>query len=342
MRVQRLIVAEPQGFCAGVEVAVKALAWILALNGPPVYCVHEIVHNETVADRFRRLGVVFVDDVADAPIGATVVLSAHGSSPATTRTARARAALVIDAICPLVAKVHREVRLHSEAGHRVLYLGHRGHDEAEAVLAIAPDHTTAVATAAEMAALPRDGREVAVLAQTTLTLEAYDEALAGARLRFGHVHVPPRGDICYATTNRQAAVRAVAGRCDSFVVVGSARSSNTNALCEVARASGCEVVVRVDGVGALPPLSGVVGLTAGASAPAAEVEAVIAALNPLVVERVRVSEEPQRFLLPSDLRDLLTARLLDDSIPEAVRELVEREPLVTSEELLVRLEGSQL
>jgi 4-hydroxy-3-methylbut-2-enyl diphosphate reductase len=339
VNVAQILLAEPNGACAGVEAAVKALAWTVALHRPdPVHCVHEIVHNDRVVARFRRLGVVFVDDVASVPIGAIAVLSAHGSSPEALATAHARGSVVVDAVCPLVSKVHREVRRHAAAGRPIVYVGHEGHDEAAAVLAIAPRRTHLVATASDVDRMAR-GAEVAVVGQTTLTVDAYDEVVRAARRRFATVHVAPRGDICFATTNRQAAVRAIAARCDAVVVVGSASSSNTAALVTVARGAGCPQVHRVDGPWELPPLRGVVGVTAGASAPPGAVDEVVRMLGPAPVERVRVADEPSRFPVPASVRAAVEEHLRARRLPPPLAHLAAREPDVAADEVLDALEA---
>jgi 4-hydroxy-3-methylbut-2-enyl diphosphate reductase len=307
--VDLVLLAAPRSFCAGVEMAIKALAHMVRLFGPPVYCYHEIVHNQVVVEQFRRAGVVFVDDVADAPPHAPLMLSAHGSAPEVAREARSQRRVVVDAVCPLVKKVHSELRLRAAREHVVVYAGHAGHDEAVGTLAVAPDATFLVETADDVMALDGVDAPVAFLAQTTLALDDWQDVLAAAQRRFGEVWLPARADLCFATTNRQAAVKAIAPRCDAVVVIGSANSSNTLALVKVARASGGgEVrVVRVDGPGELPAgLGGTVGVTAGASAPDDLVQGVISRLAPRSgVEVVDVTAEDEYFPPPPELRELL-------------------------------------
>ncbi|HEY8547483.1 MAG TPA: 4-hydroxy-3-methylbut-2-enyl diphosphate reductase [Acidimicrobiales bacterium] len=333
--VDRVLLAAPRSFCAGVEMAIKALAWLVRTHDAPVYCYHEIVHNRLVVERFRRAGVVFVDDVADVPDGAPLMLSAHGSSPEVAAAARARTALVVDAVCPLVQKVHHEVRQRAERGHVVVYAGHAGHDEARGTLAVAPGRTHLVERPADVAALSDPAltgpgaAPVAFLAQTTLGVDEWRDILAAARERFGDVWVPGRSDLCFATTNRQAAVRAVAPRCDALVVIGSRNSSNTRALERVARQAGTPRVVRVDGPGDVPAdLGGTVGVTAGASAPEHLVRAVVARLAPREgVEVVAVTAEDEYFPPPRALRDLLRRRgeehLLDDDRSVAASDVLD-------------------
>ncbi len=305
--IERVLLASPRGFCAGVEMSVKSLAWMLEAFGPPVYCYHEIVHNQRVVDRFTAMGVRFVDDLDDVPAGAPLMLSAHGSAPEVVRDARERTPNVVDAVCPLVAKVHHEVVAREREGYRIVYVGHKGHDEELGTTAIAPEAIDVVATAADLPA-DDDGRPVAVLCQTTLSEDQYRPVEDEARRLFGEVWVPRRSDRCFATTNRQAAAVSVAGRCDHFVIVGSPTSSNTMALVEVVRAAGCEDVQRVSSRAELRRgLSGTVGVTSGASAPEETVREVVGSLVDgewARVEEVVWGAEDELFPAPPDLRRL--------------------------------------
>ena len=307
MAVDKVLLAAPRGFCAGVEMAIKALAWMVRSFEPPIYCYHEIVHNQVVVDRFRDLGVVFVDDVAEVPEGAPLMLSAHGSAPEVVRAAQARGGFVVNAVCPLVTKVHHEVKVRAGKGFTVVYVGHEGHDEAVGTMAVAPDETRLVESEADVAALPDPGTPVALLAQTTLSHHDWRGVLDAARDRWPDLWMPGRSDLCFATTNRQSALQEIAPRCDALVVLGSANSSNTVALEKVARAAGAARVLRVNGVDELPEdLHGTIGVTAGASAPEELVNAVIARLAPRDgVEEVRITSEDEYFPLPRELRELL-------------------------------------
>ncbi|HEX5265132.1 MAG TPA: 4-hydroxy-3-methylbut-2-enyl diphosphate reductase [Acidimicrobiales bacterium] len=309
MQVDRVLLAEPRGFCAGVEMAIKALAWMVRVFEPPVYCYHEIVHNQLVVDRFRKLGVVFVDDVAEVPAGAPIMLSAHGSAPEVVAAARRAAGVVVNAVCPLVTKVHHEVKTRAGKGYTIVYVGHEGHDEALGTMAVAPDSVRLVETEEDVAALDAVAGPVALLAQTTLSHDEWRGVSEAVRERFPDVWMPGRSDLCFATTNRQAALKAVASDADAVVVIGSANSSNTIALEKVARAAGCARVVRVDGPDEVPDdLSGTVAVTAGASAPEALIDAVVARLNPATPpEEVVVVDEEEYFPPPRELRDLVRA-----------------------------------
>jgi len=307
--VERVLLASPRGFCAGVEMAIKALAWMVRVFEPPVYCYHEIVHNQVVVERFRQLGVVFVDDIAEVPPGRPLMLSAHGSAPEVAQAARAKGGAVVDAVCPLVTKVHHEVKLRASKGYSIVYVGHEGHEEAVGTMAVAPQAIHRVESAEEVGALPEPGAPVAFLAQTTLAVDEWRSILDAALARWPDLWVPGRSDLCFATTNRQAALRAVARRCPTMVVIGSANSSNTSALVRTAKAAGCRRVLRVNSAGELPEdISGVVGVIAGASAPESLVEEVISRLAPAHgVEEVRAVDEDEYFPLPRELRELLRA-----------------------------------
>ena len=309
--VQTVLLAQPRGFCAGVEMAIKALAWMVRSFEPPVYCYHEIVHNRLVVERFREQGVVFVDDVSEVPPGAPLMLSAHGSAPEVVAAARAEGRYVVNAVCPLVTKVHHEARVRARKGFTVLYVGHAGHDEAVGTLAVAPDAIRLVERADDLDGVLADlgDAPVAMLAQTTLAHAEWTGILDEARSRTGDVWTAARNDLCFATTNRQSALTAIAQRADAVVVIGSANSSNTIALEKVARTAGCPRVHRVNAADEVPAdLTGVVGVTAGASAPEELVDAVIAVLAPQEgVEGVRVTDEDEYFPPPPELRELVPA-----------------------------------
>ena len=309
MDVDKVLLAAPRGFCAGVEMAIKALGWMVRVFEPPVYCYHEIVHNRLVVDRFRDLGVVFVNDVSEVPPGAPLMLSAHGSAPEVVEAARAGGGFVVDAVCPLVTKVHHEVKVRAGKGFSILYVGHEGHDEAVGTMAVAPESIHLVESEDQVAALPDPGGPVALLAQTTLSHQDWAGVLEAARNRFPDLWMPGKSDLCFATTNRQSALTEIAGRADAIVVIGSANSSNTVALEKVARGAGCARVYRVNGADELPDdLAGVVGVTAGASAPEELVRSVIARLDPADgIEEVVVTNEDEYFPPPRELRELLAA-----------------------------------
>lgn len=304
-----MLLAEPRGFCAGVEMAIKALAWMVRSFEAPVYCYHEIVHNKIVVERFEAQGVVFVDEISEVPEGRPIMLSAHGSAPEVVAAARARGSYVVDSVCPLVTKVHHEVKVRAGKGFRIVYVGHEGHEEAVGTMAVAPDSISRVESVAEVLALPTFDEPVALLAQTTLSHRDWEGVAVAVRERYPDVWSPGRSDLCFATTNRQSALMAMAPQCDAIVVIGSANSSNTRALEKLAIEAGCPQVFRVNGAEELPSdLHGTVGVTAGASAPEELVEAIIARLSPTHgVELLRVTEEDEYFPPPRNIRDLQAA-----------------------------------
>lgn len=309
MNVDRVLLAAPRGFCAGVEMAIKALAWMVRSSPPPVYCYHEIVHNKLVVERFERLGVIFVDDIDDVPNGRPIMLSAHGSAPSVVSAARERGSMVVDSVCPLVTKVHHEVKVRSGKGYRIVYVGHEGHEEAVGTMAVAPDSIHRVETVAEVESLPEFDVPVALLAQTTLSHRDWSDVAVRVKERFPNVWAPGRSDLCFATTNRQSALMTIAPRCDAIVVIGSANSSNTRALERLAVEAGCPRVHRVNQASELPDdFFGIVGVTAGASAPEELVDEVTSRLAPREgVEEVRITKEDEYFPPPRRLRELQNA-----------------------------------
>jgi 4-hydroxy-3-methylbut-2-enyl diphosphate reductase len=267
--VKRLFLASPRGYCAGVERAVETVERALALYGPPVYVRKQIVHNSHVVDDLRARGAVFVDALLDVPEGATVVFSAHGIAPAVRREADGRALTTIDATCPLVTKVHAQARRYAESGYAVVLIGHAGHEEVEGTLGEAPEAILLVQSTddAEVLSLPQD-RPLAYVTQTTLSVDETSEIVAVLRRRFPRIEGPAREDICYATSNRQWAVKELLGAIDLLLVVGSPNSSNSQRLVDVARADGTPAYL-VDDVRGIDEswLDGceTVGLTSGAS-----------------------------------------------------------------------------
>ncbi len=307
-----VLLAEPRGFCAGVEMAIKALTWMVRVFEPPVYCFHEIVHNRWVVKAFEDVGVIFVDDIEDVPAGAPVMLSAHGSAPEVVSSAEERAGIVVDAVCPLVTKVHHEVRRMADRGFEIIYVGHAGHDEAIGTVAEAPEAITLVEPETGLTDFaPADPSKVALLAQTTLGVHEWQAVLDEAQHSFPAVSMARKSDLCYATTNRQDAVRSLTESADLILVVGSESSSNTRALVRVAREGGV-AAYRIDDVNSIEDTwldsATVVGLTAGASAPDHLVQEVIDRINPRDgVRLLSVTEEGEYFPLPPQLRSLLRA-----------------------------------
>ena len=306
MKVDKVLLAAPRGFCAGVEMAIKALAWMVRTFEAPVYCYHEIVHNRIVVERFTERGVIFVDDVSVVPVGRPIMLSAHGSAPDVVSTARERGSYMVDSVCPLVTKVHHEVRTRAGKGYRIVYVGHEGHEEAVGTMAVAPDAISRVETLDEVAALPNFAEPVALLAQTTLSHREWEGVATAVKERFPDVWTPGRSDLCFATTNRQASLTKIAQEVDVMVVIGSANSSNTLALERLAREIGCPRVLRINEASELPDdLAGAVGVTAGTSAPEELVVSVIERLAPSNGStEVRATLEDEYFPPPRHIREL--------------------------------------
>ena len=306
---RRVLLAGPRSFCAGVERAIEIVERALESRGAPVYVRKQIVHNTRVVGDLEGRGAVFVDELDQVPDGATVVFSAHGVSPMVRAEASRRGLAVIDATCPLVSKVHAEARRFAADGYTVALIGHAGHEEVEGTLGEAPSSTVLVQTPEDVAALrPRDGERVAYLMQTTLSVDEAAEVSGALRERFPAMRAPGSDDICYATTNRQAAVRAVAAESDLVLVAGSANSSNSVRLVETCERIGTPAYL-IDSAAdiQLGWLTGVstIGLTAGASAPPAVVEEIISALSglgPLSVSERVTTTESIRFGLPKEVR----------------------------------------
>ena len=295
-QVDRVLLAAPRGFCAGVEMAIKALSWMVRTFPAPVYCFHEIVHNKSVVDRFIAQGVIFVDDIDAIPAGSPIMLSAHGSAPEVVSSAISRGGYVVDSVCPLVTKVHHELRVRSNKGYKIIYIGHEGHEEAVGTMAVAPHATTRVEKIEDVAALPDTNEPLALLAQTTLSHRDWQEVAQAVKVRFPQV----------ATTNRQTALMQIVQDCDAVIIIGSSNSSNTLALEKLARSMNCKTVLRINSADEIPDnISGTVGVTAGASAPEELVMAVVNRLAPrLGVEEVRLTTEDEYFPPPRNIRQL--------------------------------------
>ena len=305
-----VILANPRGFCAGVERAIEIVERALERYGAPIYVRHEIVHNRTVVEALRAKGAVFVEELDEVPPGNTVVFSAHGVSQAVRRDAEGRGLNVFDATCPLVTKVHVEVAKMLAAGFEVVMIGHRGHPEAEGTMGQAERGIFLIETVDDVAALEvHDPAKLAYVTQTTLSVDDARAIVDALRERFSAIRGPKTADICYATQNRQDAVKIMAPQCDVVIVVGSKNSSNSNRLREVAEHAGA-MAYRIDSAAALEPawIAGRrrIGVTAGASAPEVLVEEVVERLRQLGAREVRVLEgirENVVFSLPRALAD---------------------------------------
>jgi 4-hydroxy-3-methylbut-2-enyl diphosphate reductase len=308
----KILLCAPRGFCAGVVRAIDVVEAALKRFGPPVYVRHEIVHNRYVVDALKRKGAVFVEELDEAPDGdAPVVFSAHGVAKSVPAAARARNLIAIDATCPLVTKVHREAEIHHKRGRLIVLIGHAGHPEVVGTMGQLPDDAVLlVETESDVARLdiPED-RELAYVTQTTLSVDDTAAVVAALKARFPAIASPHKEDICYATTNRQEAVKRVAPDCDALIVVGAANSSNSQRLREVAERAGCRVarlVARATDI-EWDEFSGIrtLGVTAGASAPEVLVDEIIDAFGEryaVEVETVSTADESVFFPLPRELR----------------------------------------
>ena len=314
-RRKRVLLAAPRGYCAGVDRAVVAVEKALDLHGAPVYVRKEIVHNKYVVESLAARGAVFVDDTDEVPEGARVVFSAHGVSPAVHAAAAARSLVTIDATCPLVTKVHKEAVRFASDDYDILLIGHAGHEEVEGTQGEAPAHIQVVNSPDEVDTVTvRDPDKVVWISQTTLSVDETMETVRRLRERFPTLQDPPSDDICYATQNRQVAVKKLAPACDVVLTVGSANSSNSLRLVEVALEAGARASHRIDTAADIDPawLEGVstVGVTSGASVPeilVRDVLALLAGRGFADVEEVRTATEDLMFSLPRELRADLKA-----------------------------------
>ena len=312
---KRVVLAAPRGYCAGVDRAVITVEQALDLYGAPVYVRKQIVHNRHVVEDLEARGAIFVEELDEVPTGSTVVFSAHGVSPAVHTEAAERGLKTIDATCPLVTKVHNEARRFAQQGLQILLIGHAGHEEVEGTTGEAPANITLVEHPEDAAGVQiEDPSRVAWLSQTTLSVDETWQTVGAVRERFPQLIDPPSDDICYATQNRQSAVKQIAATADLVIVVGSSNSSNSVRLVEVALESGAKASPRVDNAGEIDEawLEGVqsVGVTSGASVPDELVQGVLAFLQergyPAAVEE-RLTEENLVFALPPELRKDLRA-----------------------------------
>jgi 4-hydroxy-3-methylbut-2-enyl diphosphate reductase len=308
--VEKLLLAAPRGYCAGVDRAVQTVERALMIHGAPVYVRKEIVHNKHVVERLRERGAVFVDEQTEVPEGAVCVFSAHGIAPSVREGARERGLRTIDATCPLVTKVHREAVRFAEEGYTIVLVGHDGHEEVEGTMGEAPEQIVLVQSEADVDEIQVENpQRVAYVTQTTLAVGETSAILARLRERFPEIRGPRTDDICYATTNRQAAVKQMASSCDLMLVIGSRNSSNSVRLVEVARDCGTEAHL-IDNAGEVQEqwLDGVriVGISSGASAPenlVGELVELFRARGVRDVSEFDVIREDVRFMLPKQIRE---------------------------------------
>ena len=316
-RTMNILLAGPRGFCAGVNMAIETLETAIRIHGTPIYVYHEIVHNKHVVERFEREGAVFVDRVEDVPEGAVLLFSAHGVAPEVRRVAAERRLLAIDATCPLVTKVHLEAIKYAKSGHQIVLIGHEGHDEVIGTMGQAPEAFTLVDSPEEVDRLPFGPEDrLAYLTQTTLSVDDASRIITRLKARFPHIVGPPKDDICYATQNRQEAVRVLADSADVVIVLGSQNSSNSQRLAELSRERGIPSHL-IDGVGEIDPSwfrgDETVVITAGASAPESVVQDCVRWLQDrygATVEERSIREEDVYFPLPRELRSGAASRPL--------------------------------
>lgn len=310
MTQKTILLANPRGFCAGVDRAISIVERALEEFGAPIYVRHEVVHNKFVVDNLREKGAVFIEDLADVPAGATLIYSAHGVSKAVQEEAAERGFQVFDATCPLVTKVHKEVARLDAQGYQIIMIGHAGHPEVEGTMGqLSEGSMLLVETVEDVAKIDvRDAEKLAHVSQTTLSVDETRDIIEALQARFPHIRGPHKEDICYATTNRQEAVKELAAQCDIVIVVGSPNSSNSNRLREVAALRGVDAYM-VDNAGYLKREwfegKNSVGVTAGASAPEVLVKEVIATIQSWGHETVREGEGAEEsivFVLPKALR----------------------------------------
>jgi 4-hydroxy-3-methylbut-2-enyl diphosphate reductase len=311
---EKLLLAAPRGYCAGVDRAVQTVERALELYGAPVYVRKEIVHNKHVVEQLRERGAVFVDSETEVPEGATVVFSAHGVAPSVHANAVQRDLHTIDATCPLVTKVHVEAKKFAADGYTIVLVGHAGHEEVEGTMGEAPDHIVLIENEEDVDRLEvRDPEKVAYISQTTLSVDETRAIINRLRERFPAIVGPRTDDICYATTNRQAAVKQLARECDLVLVIGSRNSSNSNRLVEVAREHGADsYLIDNESQVADEWLEGarVVGITSGASAPDELVQRLVQffrSRGTTDVQELEVVKEDVRFMLPKKIRQAMAA-----------------------------------
>ena len=300
--VNKLYLVTPRGFCAGVEMAIKALHWLIKIYDETIYCYHEIVHNKWIVREFEKNNVIFVEDPSEIPEGSIVMLSAHGTAPDVEEEFNDISAVTINSVCPLVTKVHHEAKNFSKENIQIIYVGHKNHDESKGALGVAPENMHLVEKIEDVENLDI-GTDVALLAQTTLAKSEWEPIMEYSKNKYKQLKMPRKSDLCYATTNRQEAILEILPKVESVLVVGSENSSNTKALVSMVQNKGTtayrvENVTDLDGIS----LKGNIAITAGASAPDHIVYEIIDKINPVNLEYFNLKEEVEYFPLPQQLR----------------------------------------
>ena len=322
--VDNLYVVTPRGFCAGVEMAIKALTWMLKIYDEPVYCYHEIVHNDWIVQKFKEKNVIFIEDPKELPTDSIVMLSAHGTAPKVEMEFKNISMTSVNSVCPLVTKVHHEAKKFSENGKKIIYVGHKNHDEAIGALGVAPNNMILVETVEDLDNNSLQNENVALLAQTTLAMSEWEPILNKAKSEYENIELPRKSDLCYATTNRQKALINISNKVDKVLVVGSSTSSNTNALVTTINNLGKDAY-RIETLADLRNLDldgADVAITAGASAPDHIVKEITEHLNPNNLEFYIDTEEEEYFPLPKELRRNITglSNLLKNMFPKNNKE----------------------
>ena len=302
--VNNLFVVTPRGFCAGVEMAIKALTWMLKIYDETIYCYHEIVHNDWIVKKFKENNVKFVNHPDELPDNAIVMLSAHGTAPNIEKEFKSLSLTNVNSVCPLVTKVHHEAKRFSEDGHKIIYVGHKDHDEAVGAMGVAPESMYLIENVSEMEEISLKSDNVALLAQTTLSMSDWEPIMLKAKEKYPNLKMPRKNDLCYATTNRQEAIINIAGEVDLVIVVGSSTSSNTNALVTSINNIGKEAyrIETTDDLKNINLKNKNVAITAGASAPDHMVQNIVDYIKPKNIEFYIDTDETEYFPLPNELR----------------------------------------
>ena len=302
--VNNLFVVTPRGFCAGVEMAIKALTWMLKIYDETIYCYHEIVHNDWIVKKFKENNVKFVNHPDELPDNAIVMLSAHGTAPNIEKEFKSISLTNVNSVCPLVTKVHHEAKRFSEEGHKIIYVGHKDHDEAVGAMGVAPESMNLIENVNEIEEMDLNSDNVALLAQTTLSMSDWEPIMLKAKEKYPNLKMPRKNDLCYATTNRQEAIINIAGEVDLVIVVGSSTSSNTNALVTSINNIGKEAyrIETTDDLKNINLKNKNVAITAGASAPDHMVQNIVDYIKPKNIEFYIDTDETEYFPLPNELR----------------------------------------
>ena len=302
--VNNLYVVTPRGFCAGVEMAIKALTWMLKIYDETIYCYHEIVHNDWIVRKFEENNVKFINNPEELPADAIVMLSAHGTAPDIEKEFRSISLTNVNSVCPLVTKVHHEAKRFSEEDHNIIYVGHKNHDEAIGALGVSPDSMHLIEHVDEIEQLDLESNKVALLAQTTLAISDWEPIMMKAKEKYPNIKMPRKNDLCYATTNRQEAIINISDKVDLVIVVGSSTSSNTNALVTSLKNIGKEAyrIETTDDIKNINLNNKNIAITAGASAPDHIVQNIIEYIKPKNIEFYNDTDETEYFPLPVELR----------------------------------------